>query len=203
MPTPRRNTRSPRTLRRTALTGLLFTGAITAATVAGPALAAHAATPASAPVSVVADGADAGGVHRKPTAVPAGLPTVAGLDAEQSANAATIIKVGKKMHAGKRAEAIAVATAMQESKLYNLDEAVDHDSLGLFQQRPASGWGSPAELTDPVYAANAFYKVLVQDTSDYSSLTQAAQRVQVSAYPDAYAQWETLATTAVNTLHKY
>ncbi len=105
------------------------------------------------------------------------------------------------MGVGQRAEEIAIATAMQESKLYNLDIAVDHDSLGLFQQRPSSGWGTPAELNDPAYAAKAFLQVLTQDTSDYNCLTCAAQRVQVSAFPDAYAQWEPLATTVVTTLN--
>lgn len=128
------------------------------------------------------------------------LPAVAGLNATQVRNAATIVEVGKEMNVGARAEQIAIATAMQESKLYNLKKAVDHDSLGLFQQRPSSGWGTPAQLTDPKYAARAFLTSLMRKTSDFGCLTCAAQRVQVSAFPSAYAKWEPLAIRTVAAL---
>ncbi len=87
---------------------------------------------------------------------------------------------------------------MQESRLYNLGDLGannDHDSLGLFQQRPSMGWGTPAEVTDPVYAATAFYLAL-QSVPRWKSMsiTAAAQSVQRSAYPNAYAQWEADAT---------
>ena len=87
---------------------------------------------------------------------------------------------------------------MQESKLYNLGHLGannDHDSLGLFQQRPSMGWGSEAQVTDPVYSATAFYSAL-QRVPGWESMavTVAAQSVQRSAYPDAYAKWETDAT---------
>jgi hypothetical protein len=212
MPTIRRNTRSPRTL----LSGLAFTGLVGLATLGGPALAAHAAdtptthtvntattktTPAKPTKAKPTPAKAAKPAKAKPAkATAAALPAIAGLDTAQVRNAATIVKVGQQMKVGTRAEEIAVATSLQESKLYNLDVAVDHDSLGLFQQRPSSGWGTPAQLNDPAYAARAFYNVLVQDTSDYGCLTCAAQRVQVSAFPDAYAQWEGLATTIVAAL---
>ena len=125
--------------------------------------------------------------------------TLDDLTATQLGNAAIIYRVaaGRKLPA--RAGVIAIATALQESKLYNLDKAVDHDSLGLFQQRPSQGWGTPAEILDPVHASNAFYDHLIRIANWQSlSLTQAAQRVQRSAYPDAYAKWETLATAIAN-----
>jgi hypothetical protein len=112
------------------------------------------------------------------------------LSVEQGENAATIaaVAVGRKLPA--RAVTIALATAYQESKIRNLDHG-DRDSLGLFQQRPSQGWGSAAEVQDPVYAANAFYDEL-ERIGDYRSMevTVAAQKVQRSAYPDAYGYHE-------------
>ncbi|UCM90171.1 hypothetical protein [Streptomyces marincola] len=109
---------------------------------------------------------------------------------EQAASAATIGAVGSARGLPERAVTIAIATAMQESSLRNIDYG-DRDSLGLFQQRPSMGWGSEAEVMDPVYAAGAFYERLVE-VPDYASLplTVAAQEVQRSAFPDAYAQHE-------------
>jgi hypothetical protein len=106
------------------------------------------------------------------------------------------------MHLPARAWVIAIATSMQESQLKNIGDlggANDHDSLGLFQQRPSSGWGSPQQLQDPQYAATAFYKGLVGVNGwFYMPLTDAAQAVQVSAYPDHYAKWEKVAGDMVN-----
>ena len=121
---------------------------------------------------------------------------------EQIKNAAAIIQAGQKMNLPPRAWVIAIATSMQESQLKNigdLGDANDHDSLGLFQQRPSSGWGTPAQLNDPQYAATAFYKGLV-DVKGWNTmpLTKAAQTVQVSAYPDHYAKWEKVAGDLVN-----
>jgi hypothetical protein len=116
----------------------------------------------------------------------------------QRANAKTIVEVGLALGIPERGLIIAVATAMQESSLYNLGhlgERNDHDSLGLFQQRPSMGWGTPEQVTDPVYAATAFYLAL-QRVPDWQSLelTVAAQSVQRSAFPNAYAKWEADAT---------
>jgi hypothetical protein len=108
--------------------------------------------------------------------------------------------VGAQLGVSRRGKVIAIATAMQESKLYNLDVAVDYDSLGLFQQRPSTGWGRPDQLTTPSYAAKAFYARLLDTQSDWGCLTCAAQRVQGSAFPDAYAQWEGLADSVVSAL---
>jgi hypothetical protein len=90
--------------------------------------------------------------------------------------------------------AIALATALQESGLRNISHG-DRDSLGLFQQRPSQGWGTPREILDPTYAAGEFYKHLVK-VRGYQDLplTVAAQRVQRSGYPEAYAKHEPDAT---------
>jgi murein DD-endopeptidase MepM/ murein hydrolase activator NlpD len=132
------------------------------------------------------------------------LPRVRRLGGEQMRNAAVIINVGANLKMPPRAWVIAVATAMQESRLTNLGNLGsrnDHDSLGLFQQRPSSGWGTPQQVTDPTYAATKFYtKLKTIPGWESMSLTQAAQRVQISAYPDAYAKHEPVATQIVNQL---
>jgi hypothetical protein len=109
---------------------------------------------------------------------------------EQAVNAATITAVGTNRGMPQRAVTIALATALQESALRNLDHG-DRDSLGLFQQRPSQGWGTAQEVTDPAYAANIFYEHLAK-VPDYTELplTVAAQRVQRSGYPEAYAKHE-------------
>lgn len=135
----------------------------------------------------------------------------------QLANAQTIYTVGLELGMGERAAVIAIATSMQEAKLQiyandnpdwpevhiSLDlphQAVghDHDSVGLFQQRPSAGWGTVEELMDPAISAERFYNALADvDGWESMTLTQAAQKVQVSAYPDAYAKWEADATALV------
>ncbi len=111
---------------------------------------------------------------------------------EQTANAATIALVSVQRGLPPRAASIALATAIQESKLRNISYG-DADSLGLFQQRPSQGWGSAQDVTDPVYASGRFYDALVQvDGWQDAVITQVAQEVQRSAYPQAYAdhEWE-------------
>ena len=112
------------------------------------------------------------------------------LDADQADNAALITAVTVRRELPARAATIALATAVQESKLRNIDYG-DRDSLGLFQQRPSQGWGTPEQVTDPVYATNAFLDGLVQ-VPGYTELpvTEAAQTVQRSGYPEAYADHE-------------
>ncbi len=123
------------------------------------------------------------------------------LNDEQVANAKAIIAATKKAGLPERAAVISIATSLQESKLENLGhlgDQNDHDSLGLFQQRPSSGWGTPEQITNPEYATTAFLKGLKQvDGWQDMPLTKAAQTVQVSAYPDAYAQWEQQAADLV------
>lgn len=157
-------------------------------------------------------------VDATPT-VPSG-GTVAGFgpgEDEQIANAKTIIAAGKKAKVGTKGYIIAIATALQESGLRNLKFG-DRDSLGLFQQRPSQGWGTAAQVTNPTYAALAFYGGKTsphynKKTHKASpgglwevggwqtmSVTVAAQSVQRSAFPDAYARQEARATTIVKAL---
>ncbi|KQW49215.1 hypothetical protein ASC77_11025 [Nocardioides sp. Root1257] len=112
------------------------------------------------------------------------------LDLEQAENAALITAVAVDRGMPARAATIALATAYQESKLYNL-ESGDRDSLGLFQQRPSQGWGTRAEIQDPYYATNRFYDELAKlDGYESMRVTVAAQRVQRSGFPEAYADHE-------------
>jgi hypothetical protein len=129
------------------------------------------------------------------------VAAVSGLDAEQSRNAGIITAVGQQAGVPSYGLQIALATAMQESGLRNLPYG-DRDSLGLFQQRPSAGWGTAEQVMDPVYAAQAFFGgptgpnngqppgLLDIDGWADMPLTVAAQAVQLSAFPDAYARWE-------------
>jgi hypothetical protein len=128
-----------------------------------------------------------------PRGIPAGQASFTPR-ADQIRNARAIVKVGQQLHLPPRAWVIAVATACQESQLHNLGNLGarnDHDSLGLFQQRPSSGWGTPRQVTNPTYASTKFYKALIRVPGWWKlPLTQSAQRVQVSAFPNHYAKWE-------------
>ncbi|WP_395726309.1 heavy metal transporter [Nakamurella sp.] len=129
----------------------------------------------------------------------AASPTVE-LTVAQLQHASTINAVGVSRGIAERGRIIAVATAYQESTLRNRENG-DRDSVGLFQQRPSQGWGTKQEILDPIYAAGRFYDALLQvDDWPDLPLTQAAQKVQQSAYPDAYAKWEPQATTLVRAL---
>lgn len=133
----------------------------------------------------------------------------ANLDAEQIENARLIIRVGRELGVSDRGIAIALGTAMVESWLRNLDWG-DRDSLGLFQQRPSTGWGSPEQVRDPVRATRAFFGGAgdpngtatrgLLDIPGWESMSfaDAAQSVQISAFPDRYAQWEQAATSWVS-----
>lgn len=116
--------------------------------------------------------------------------TAEGLTPTQAEHAALLSALSVERGMPARAATIAIATAFQESSLYNIDYG-DRDSVGLFQQRPSQGWGSVEEIMDPYYATHTFYDALV-DVPGYTDMdiTVAAQEVQISAYPDAYAQHE-------------
>ena len=119
----------------------------------------------------------------------------------QAANATTIVRQAFSRRMGIRSAVIAVATAMQESRLLNIDYG-DENSLGLFQQRPGFGWGSPAQILDPAHSADAFLAALRQyQAADPGwagqPLWATAQAVQRSGFPFAYAQWETQAANLV------
>ncbi len=180
------------------IAGLAFAGGI----FAGPATNAEAASvEAVKPVAVVQ--ADKPGVD-KAKLIPHGVQGEQSrieLDGEQVENVKAIIAATKKSDMDERAAVVAIATALQESKLENLGhlgERNDHDSQGLFQQRPSSGWGTVEQITDPEYSTKAFLKGLKQvDGWQDMPLTKAAQTVQVSAYPFHYAQWEQQAADLV------
>ncbi|MEV4830632.1 M23 family metallopeptidase [Micromonospora sp. NPDC049257] len=126
-----------------------------------------------------------------PSQAPAARIAVVGRwNAEQVGNAAQIVAVGRQRGVPARGWVIAVATAMVESSLRNL-RGGDRDSLGLFQQRPSQGWGTPTQILDPAYASGKFYDKLQRiDGWETLPLSVAAQRVQVSAFPDRYGQYE-------------
>jgi hypothetical protein len=112
------------------------------------------------------------------------------LDLEQSRHAALIAAISVQRGMPARAATIALATAYQESDLRNLEYG-DRDSVGLFQQRPSQGWGTPDQLQEPTYATNAFYDALAQvDGYESMPVTEAAQEVQRSGFPEAYADHE-------------
>ncbi len=139
-----------------------------------------------------------------PRAVSPGSPgsppsggTITPLTGEMRTHAATIVRVGRELGVPQYGIVIALATAMQESTLRNLSWG-DRDSVGLFQQRPSSGWGTAADLQVPSHAAKLFYVgrpgytrgLLGVPGWQNMTLTQAAQAVQISAYPNHYAKWE-------------
>lgn len=125
------------------------------------------------------------------------------LTTEQSENATLISAIGVSRGLPARAVSIALATAYQESKILNIDYG-DRDSLGLFQQRPSQGWGTRDQVQDPYYATNAFYDAL-EKISDYQSLriTEAAQQVQRSGFPEAYQDHAADARTLASVLTGY
>jgi hypothetical protein len=131
------------------------------------------------------------------------VPATSSLDDwtdEQVANARLIITIGNDRQVPSEGKVIAVATALQESGLRNL-RGGDRDSIGLFQQRPSQGWGTPRQLSDPAYQTRKFYdKLLAVDDWQQLKLTEAAQAVQVSAFPNAYAKHTRAATTLVGAL---
>jgi hypothetical protein len=182
------------------------TAAKPAAKPATPAKAAVAAKPAAAapqtkaaaPAAPARPFAGASLSSLEPTGTEGGQDSF-NLNSSQWSNATAIVNAANDLGMSPYAATIAVATAMQESTLRNLTVAVDHDSLGLFQQRPSMGWGSPSELEDPTYAAKAFLREL---PSGYQSmgLADAAQSVQRSFDGALYAQWEDQAAHVVYTI---
>jgi hypothetical protein len=178
--------------------------------------AGHHALTAGDPAAPAPKPQTAAAVQQHAAAVPAmekPKPT-AGLDETQMENAKKIVETARSMGLSERAQVIAVATAMQESNLHNLastklpesynytdeGEGSDHDSVGLFQQR--QNWGKTKELMTPETSTRKFLEAL-KEVPDWEKLplSVAAQEVQVSAYPDAYAKHEVRATQVVHTLN--
>jgi hypothetical protein len=207
------------TRKLTRLQALFAGGAFALAGIAGAPAAALAAdqTPAVTDPAATAVVEQVSGAQTSPTsAAPSAqelhpLPITAEQkrftpDAEQLRNAKVIVDTAKEMGLPPRAWTIAVATSLQESNLYNighLGAKNDHDSLGLFQQRPSTGgWGTAKQIQDPHHASTKFLERLVQvDGWDQMPLTKAAQKVQVSAYPNHYAKHEAQAGDIINALH--
>jgi hypothetical protein len=138
-------------------------------------------------VAIIAIGTSSGGPACEVTIGTQTYP----LDRQQAANALAITAVASDLGMAHHAVTVAVAAALQESGLHNLTHG-DRDSLGIFQQRPSQGWGTPSQLLQPRYAAQAFLSHLAQ-VNGWESIpvTVAAQEVQRSATPNAYAKWET------------
>jgi hypothetical protein len=129
--------------------------------------------------------------------------THAQIDNEQARWTTLMAAIAQRRGLPPRATTIAIATAFQESRIHNLDYG-DRDSAGLFQQRPSQGWGTRAQILDPEYAINAFYDGLAK-VSGYESMiiTDAAQEVQRSGFPGAYAQHEDYARALASALRGY
>ncbi|MGH3475140.1 MAG: hypothetical protein ACRDOT_09540 [Aeromicrobium sp.] len=129
--------------------------------------------------------------------------TRAQIDIEQARWTTLMAAISQRRGLPPRATTIAIATAFQESKIHNLDYG-DRDSAGLFQQRPSQGWGTRKQVRDPRYSIGKFYDALVKVKGYTSmSITEAAQRVQRSAYPGAYAQHEDYARALASSLRGY
>ena len=160
----------------------------------------------TAPASVPAVVAPA----RAPITI-ASAGVVTPMSAEMRQNAQTIVSVGRGAGVNHAGLVVALAAAAQESGLRNVDYG-DRDSLGLFQQRPSAGWGTPEQIMDPVRASRAFFGGAsnpnpnmtrgLLDIAGWESMTvtQAAQAVQISAYPDYYGKWETSARAWISEL---
>jgi hypothetical protein len=140
---------------------------------------------------------------------------IAGLSQAQTDNAYIIVEVGKQLQLPRQAYLVAIVTALQESDLHNLanplvpssfnypheGSSTNFDSVGLFQQRPSIGWGTVAQLMDPVQSAARFYAKLVT-VGGWPGMApaKAAQAVQRSAFPNAYAKHAEFAQKIVNAL---
>jgi cell wall-associated NlpC family hydrolase len=169
-------------------------------------IAATAAVAVILPIVLVA--AAAGGIASVLTSIsradcaPVGSPaaSVAGYRPDQMTNAATIIALGKQLNVPEQGWVVAIVAAMAESGLRNLDHG-DRDSLGLFQQRPSQGWGTPAQIMNPTLSATQFYRHLLAVRGwQQMSVNDAAQAVERSGFPSAYAQHEQAAREVVGTL---
>jgi hypothetical protein len=188
---------------------------------ASPAQASSAqASPAQASQAkesrtVAPDRSPAAAAQDAPGVARIGTPPVGGLTQQQMDHAATIVAAGQRAGLPERAYVVAIATALQESYLRNLANpawpaslnlphdgtGVDYDSVGLFQQRPSTGWGPVDRLMDPASAATRFYQALAQVPSwERLPVTVAAQAVQGSAFPYHYAKHEPLAREIVDAL---
>jgi hypothetical protein len=127
----------------------------------------------------------------------ASAPSLSGYKRDQMSNATIIVSTGKKLGVPQRGWVVAIAAALQESRLVNVNHG-DRDSLGLFQERPSMGWGTPAQVMNPEYAATQFYRHLLKVRGwQQMSVNDAAQAVEKSGFPGAYAKHEQAARKIV------
>lgn len=174
---PRGTARSGRARRRRRR--LLVATVVLVAVAVGVAVSRRNSAPSAAPVCAVT-----------PSGVTSSGTAAYSLSPDQAQNAAIIAAVAHRQGLPDHAVTVALATALQESGLRDLPYG-DRDSVGLFQQRPSQGWGTRAQLLDPVYASVAFYSALTKVAGwQTMAVTDAAQAVQQSAAPSAYSQWE-------------
>jgi len=122
------------------------------------------------------------------------------LDQESRNTVSLIISIGKQRSLAPRAWQVAIQAGMTESRLHNVNYG-DRDSLGIFQMRPSMNWGNASEVTDPNYAINKFYDVLLS-VPDWQNMRpgDAAQQVERSGFPDRYHRWEAMAASLVQNL---
>ncbi|GLW27747.1 FG-GAP repeat domain-containing protein [Actinoplanes regularis] len=174
--------------RRLLLAAVLAAGAVLLPT------AAQAATPLSAAASCLpgADTAADRAIATRLRPLMTGQRLGAAVSGRSIACARVIVRIVQLRGLPRRAAVIALTTAITESTLKNHLTEVDHDSLGLFQQRPSQGWGRPEQLVDPVYATDAFLNAMIRKYPGDSWLSgdvgAICQRVQTSAFPAAYGR---------------
>lgn len=198
----------------------MFTGSASAFVASAAASPSPGGSPAPSPAGSPSAASSPGPLAVAVPAVPVPpappvVRPVAGLDQQQMDNAARIVRQGRSQGMPERALVIAIATAMQESDLRNVASSAvpsslqlphegvssDHDSVGLFQQRPSQGWGTVAELMNPSHAAMLFYRALSRVQGwERMSVTSAAQAVQRSAFPGAYQKHTARAEQVVGAL---
>ena len=192
-------------MRLSALSGVLCTAALVTASLSLP--VAATAAPVTAKTAIPSAPCAPGGVTAADRAVAQRLrPAMTGqrlgpaLTGYNVSCARAIVRhvIGRGLPA--RAAVIAVTTAITESTLHNYTLAVDHDSLGLFQQRPSMGWGSPEQLLDPGFATGAFLDKMLRGGWQVGDIGQISQRVQVSRFPAAYGPEATDARLIVGQL---
>jgi len=151
-------------------------------------------------VSVVSGGAPSQGLDTNCVPTSSGHASVAGYQPDQITNAATIVAVGKQLNVPLQGWVVAITAAITESRMRNLNYG-DRDSLGLFQQRPSQGWGTPTQILNPSHSATQFYRhLLALPNWQQMTVNDAAQAVQRSATPSAYAAHEPAARALVNTV---
>jgi hypothetical protein len=154
----------------------------------------------AATLSIVLIAASVGSIASLLGGKTACIPALSPIHDDQLTNAAAIAAIGQYLNVPERGRLVALVVAMQESGLHNVNHG-DRDSLGLFQQRPSQGWGTPAQIMNPAYSATTFYRHLLATPAwQTMSINDAAQAVQQSGTPGAYAAHENSARALMDHL---